>query len=53
MGDTGAMLLGLLLAYVPLSSTAMLDPNVLIHYSHTRSTGIRPSCPCCCPRRSW
>ncbi len=35
MGDTGAMLLGLLLAYVPLSSTAMLDPNVLIHYSHT------------------
>ena len=35
MGDTGAMLLGLLLAYVPLSSTAMLDPNVLLHYSHT------------------
>ena len=35
MGDTGAMLIGLLLAYVPLSSTAMLDPNVLLHYSHT------------------
>ena len=35
MGDTGAMLLGLLLAYVPLSSTAMFDPNVLIRYSHT------------------
>ena len=35
MGDTGAMLLGMLLAYVPLSSTAMLDPNVLLHYSHT------------------
>jgi UDP-GlcNAc:undecaprenyl-phosphate GlcNAc-1-phosphate transferase len=35
MGDTGAMLLGLLLAYVPLSSTAMLDPTVLLHYSHT------------------
>ena len=34
MGDTGAMLLGLLLAYVPLSSTASLDPNVLTHYSH-------------------
>jgi UDP-GlcNAc:undecaprenyl-phosphate GlcNAc-1-phosphate transferase len=34
MGDTGAMLLGLLLAYVPLSSTATLDPNVLLHYSH-------------------
>jgi UDP-GlcNAc:undecaprenyl-phosphate GlcNAc-1-phosphate transferase len=31
MGDTGAMLIGLLLAYVPLSSTAMLDPNVLRH----------------------
>ena len=35
MGDTGAMLIGLLLAYVPLSSTAMLDPNVLRNYSHT------------------
>ena len=35
MGDTGAMLIGMLLAYVPLSSTAMLDPNVLLHYSHT------------------
>jgi len=35
MGDTGAMLLGMLLAYVPLSSTAMLDPNVLLQYSHT------------------
>jgi UDP-GlcNAc:undecaprenyl-phosphate/decaprenyl-phosphate GlcNAc-1-phosphate transferase len=35
MGDTGAMLIGLLLAYVPLSSTATLDPNVLTHYSHT------------------
>jgi UDP-GlcNAc:undecaprenyl-phosphate GlcNAc-1-phosphate transferase len=35
MGDTGAMLLGLLLAYVPISSTAMLDPSVLTDYSHT------------------
>jgi UDP-GlcNAc:undecaprenyl-phosphate GlcNAc-1-phosphate transferase len=34
MGDTGAMLIGLLLAYVPLSSTATLDPTVLLHYSH-------------------
>jgi UDP-GlcNAc:undecaprenyl-phosphate GlcNAc-1-phosphate transferase len=33
MGDTGSMLIGLLLAYVPLSSTATLDPNVLIHYN--------------------
>ncbi len=33
MGDTGSMLIGLLLAYVPLSSTATLDPNALIHYN--------------------
>jgi UDP-GlcNAc:undecaprenyl-phosphate/decaprenyl-phosphate GlcNAc-1-phosphate transferase len=29
MGDTGAMLLGLLLAYGPISSTATLDPSIL------------------------
>ncbi len=29
MGDTGAMLLGLLLAYGPISSTATLDPYIL------------------------
>ena len=29
MGDTGSMLLGLLLAYVPISSIASLDPNSL------------------------
>ena len=29
MGDTGAMLLGLLLAYAPISSTATLDPYIL------------------------
>ncbi|HLI39285.1 MAG TPA: MraY family glycosyltransferase [Streptosporangiaceae bacterium] len=34
MGDTGSMLLGLLLAYAPLSSTAMLDPSVLTNYAH-------------------
>jgi UDP-GlcNAc:undecaprenyl-phosphate/decaprenyl-phosphate GlcNAc-1-phosphate transferase len=34
MGDTGSMLLGLLLAYGPISSTASLDPNVLVNYSH-------------------
>src|SRR6185437_11695541 len=34
MGDTGAMLLGLLLAYGPISSTASLDQNILINYSH-------------------
>jgi UDP-GlcNAc:undecaprenyl-phosphate/decaprenyl-phosphate GlcNAc-1-phosphate transferase len=30
MGDTGAMLIGLLLAYVPISSLAALDPNSLV-----------------------
>ncbi|MGH3209966.1 MAG: undecaprenyl/decaprenyl-phosphate alpha-N-acetylglucosaminyl 1-phosphate transferase [Trebonia sp.] len=33
MGDTGSMLLGLLLAYGPISSTASLDQNLLIHYN--------------------
>ena len=35
MGDTGAMLLGLLLAYGPISSTASLDNNILINYAST------------------
>jgi UDP-GlcNAc:undecaprenyl-phosphate/decaprenyl-phosphate GlcNAc-1-phosphate transferase len=35
MGDIGAMLLGLMLAYGPISSTASLDPALLINYSHT------------------
>src|ERR1700722_6124307 len=30
MGDTGAMLLGLLLAYGPIESTATLDQNILV-----------------------
>ncbi len=34
MGDIGAMLLGLLLAYGPISSTNQLDPALLIAYSH-------------------
>src|SRR5580704_10046013 len=34
MGDTGAMLLGLLLAYGPISSTATLDQNILVHYTN-------------------
>ena len=33
MGDTGAMLLGLLLAYGPISSAASLDQNILVNYS--------------------
>ena len=35
MGDTGAMLLGLLLAYGPISSTATLDPSILTNYGTT------------------
>jgi len=33
MGDTGAMLIGLLLAYAPISSLASLDPGSLINYA--------------------
>ncbi len=33
MGDTGSMLLGLLLAYGPISSAATLDSNILVHYT--------------------
>jgi UDP-GlcNAc:undecaprenyl-phosphate GlcNAc-1-phosphate transferase len=33
MGDIGAMLLGLMLAYGPISSTASLDPTLLTNYS--------------------
>lgn len=33
MGDTGSMLLGLLLAYGPISSAASLDQNILTQYS--------------------
>jgi UDP-GlcNAc:undecaprenyl-phosphate/decaprenyl-phosphate GlcNAc-1-phosphate transferase len=33
MGDTGAMLLGLLLAYGPISSTASLDQSILVTYN--------------------
>ncbi len=35
MGDIGAMLLGLMLAYGPISSTASLDPALLTNYGHT------------------
>jgi UDP-GlcNAc:undecaprenyl-phosphate/decaprenyl-phosphate GlcNAc-1-phosphate transferase len=34
MGDSGAYLLGLLLAYGPIQSTATLDQNILVNYSH-------------------
>src|SRR5580700_3347721 len=35
MGDIGAMLLGLMLAYGPISSTASLDPALLTNYDQT------------------
>ena len=34
MGDTGSMMLGLLLAYGPIVSTATLDQNILVNYAH-------------------
>jgi UDP-GlcNAc:undecaprenyl-phosphate GlcNAc-1-phosphate transferase len=34
MGDTGSMLLGLLLAYGPISLTGTLDPSILVAYGH-------------------
>jgi UDP-GlcNAc:undecaprenyl-phosphate GlcNAc-1-phosphate transferase len=37
MGDTGSMLLGLLLAYGPLSSNALLDQNILVNYASATS----------------
>ena len=53
MGDIGAMLLGLMLAYGPISSTASLDPALLTNYGHTTPwTGSRPSSRCWCPPRS-
>jgi UDP-GlcNAc:undecaprenyl-phosphate GlcNAc-1-phosphate transferase len=43
MGDIGAMLLGLLLAYGPISSTDSLDPGLLINYSHTHALDRFPT----------
>jgi UDP-GlcNAc:undecaprenyl-phosphate/decaprenyl-phosphate GlcNAc-1-phosphate transferase len=34
MGDTGSMLIGMLLAYGPIASNSSLDSGVLINYSH-------------------
>jgi UDP-GlcNAc:undecaprenyl-phosphate GlcNAc-1-phosphate transferase len=36
MGDTGSMLLGLLLAYGPIVSTASLDQNILVNYASNK-----------------
>jgi UDP-GlcNAc:undecaprenyl-phosphate/decaprenyl-phosphate GlcNAc-1-phosphate transferase len=38
MGDTGSMLLGLLLAYAPISSLASLDPGSLTDYASSSGT---------------
>ena len=42
MGDTGSMLLGLLLAYGPISSTATLDPSILKSHVVNRFPTILP-----------
>jgi len=34
MGDTGSMLIGMLLAYGPIASNSSLDSGVLVNYSH-------------------
>jgi len=43
MGDTGAMLLGLVLAYGPISSTASLDPSLLTKYGTTDTLNRFPT----------
>src|ERR1700677_2496952 len=43
MGDIGAMLLGLMLAYGPISSTASLDPALLTNYSNSNTLDRFPT----------
>jgi UDP-GlcNAc:undecaprenyl-phosphate/decaprenyl-phosphate GlcNAc-1-phosphate transferase len=43
MGDTGAMLIGLMLAYGPISSTFSLDPSVLTNYAHSNTLNRFPT----------
>ena len=43
MGDIGAMLLGLLLAYGPISSTASLDPALLTNYAQNQTLDRFPT----------
>ena len=43
MGDTGAMLIGLLLAYGPISSTLSLDPGVLVNYPQLHTLNRFPT----------
>jgi UDP-GlcNAc:undecaprenyl-phosphate/decaprenyl-phosphate GlcNAc-1-phosphate transferase len=43
MGDIGAMLLGLMLAYGPISSTASLDPALLTNYAANHALNRFPT----------
>jgi UDP-GlcNAc:undecaprenyl-phosphate GlcNAc-1-phosphate transferase len=43
MGDTGSMLIGMLLAYGPISSNASLDSGVLVNYSHLQAVNRFPT----------
>ncbi len=43
MGDIGAMLLGLMLAYGPISSTASLDPALLTNYAQNNTLDRYPT----------
>jgi UDP-GlcNAc:undecaprenyl-phosphate/decaprenyl-phosphate GlcNAc-1-phosphate transferase len=43
MGDIGAMLLGLMLAYGPISSTASLDPTLLTNYAQPHTLDRFPT----------
>jgi UDP-GlcNAc:undecaprenyl-phosphate GlcNAc-1-phosphate transferase len=43
MGDTGAMLIGLLLAYGPIESAATLDQNILVNYASAHPVNRFPT----------
>ena len=43
MGDTGAMLIGLLLAYGPIESAATLDQNILVNYANAHPVNRFPT----------
>src|SRR5438270_9113293 len=43
MGDIGAGLLGLMLAYCPIASTDSLDPSLLTNYAHTHALDRFPT----------
>ncbi|MBO0804836.1 MAG: undecaprenyl/decaprenyl-phosphate alpha-N-acetylglucosaminyl 1-phosphate transferase [Nocardiopsaceae bacterium] len=54
MGDTGSMLLGLLLAYGPIYSTASLDQNILTNYSQLHPVNRFPTIlPLLLPLAIW